>query len=379
MNTRSVAMTLVLPFALNCLGDGLAIESFQSSGRLTFNQPTTTAIYRIEWASSPTGSWTSSWAPLTDLPPSGTGTITVSVPMVYRVVAQEAPADMALVTPGSFTMGNSTSIFPEGLSSESPQHEVTISPFFMGRHEVTYQEWTDVRLWALTNGFAGLYAGAGKGSAHPVQQVSWLDAMVWCNARSVKDGLTPIYYRDSAQTVLSTNTTDAAYVTAAAVRWSANGYRLPTEAEWEKAARGGTENRRFPWSHSDLITHSNANYLSDASHAYDVSTTRGHHPLYTSGGTPYTSPVGSFPPNEYGLYDMCGNVTEWCWDRVSSTYYSFSPVSEPRGPDSGSYRVCRGGTYGTQASGCRASSRFSINGPGDRWNDTGFRVVRSAH
>jgi formylglycine-generating enzyme required for sulfatase activity len=376
--TTYVVVGLML-MSLYCYGDGMIIDSFDSTGQLRFNQMETSAVYRIEWASTPAGPWTNSWASLTDLSGTTAGIVTVSVPMVYRVVAQTPPANMVLVAPGSFTMGNSTNIFPEGLSSESPQHQVFVSPFFIGIHEVTYQEWEDVRQWALTNGFADIPAGAGKAASHPVQQVSWYAVLAWCNARSVREGLDPVYYRDAAQSLVCTTAVDALYVSADSVRWSANGYRLPTEAEWEKAARGGVDNRRFPWSHSDLITHSNANYTSDAAHPYDVSETRGPHPLYTSGGAPYTSPVGSFPPNDVGLYDMCGNVMEWCWDRYSSTYYANSPVSDPRGPASGSYRVCRGGTYGMQASGCRSSSRWSLNGPGDRWNDTGFRVARSAH
>ena len=128
----------------------------------------------------------------------------------------------------------------------------------------------------------------------------------WCNARSEKEGLAPCYHTDVARTaVYRTGRVD---VTNDMVNWSANGYRLPTEAEWEKAARGGLVGRRFPW--GDQITHSLANYSSDSIYPYDTSPTRGYHPDYQAGGAPYTSPVGNFAANGYGLYDMAGNVYE---------------------------------------------------------------------
>jgi len=134
--------------------------------------------------------------------------------------------------------------------------------------------------------------------------------------------------------------------------------------------------KRFPWSDPN-ISHSRANYYaSPGSYPYDENPTSGYHPDYND-VKPYTAPVGSFSANGYGLYDMAGNVFEWCNDWYSSDYYDTSPYDNPKGPASGTYRVVRGGCWSRIARYCRVASRGLnfLSLPGHRGNDGGFRIV----
>jgi formylglycine-generating enzyme len=292
---------------------------------------------------------------------------------LYRVaeLAEVAPAGMVLIPAGHFMMGDT---FGEGESRELPVHEVYVSAFYMDQSGVTKRLWDEVRLWASAAGYdLGMHQG-GKGWDHPVHSVSWYDAVKWCNARSEMEGRVPAYYTSPAQTTVYR--TGELNLGNDSVRWDA-GYRLPTEAEWEKAARGGAAGRRFPWGDTDEITHSRANYWSGFDDAYDTSPTRGGHPVFATGTTPYTSPAGYFAPNGYGLHDMAGNLREWCWDIFSVTYYSESPDSDPRGSVWGTSRVMRGGTCLDRAFYCRVASRGG-NWPGQRGSGSGFRSVLPA-
>jgi formylglycine-generating enzyme required for sulfatase activity len=299
---------------------------------------------------------------------SGTATITVTVSdgsltasdtFVLTVVnAPAAPTGFALIPAGSFTMG-------DALDGGGDAHTVNVSAFYMAKNLVTNADWDTVRTWAISNGYSDLAFGAGKPSNHPVQTISWVDGVKYCNARSQQEGLTPVYTVSGA--VMKTGTT------APVVNWAANGYRLPTEAEWEKAARGGLSGKRFPW--GDTISQSQANYYASSSYSYDLSgAVNNFHPTYST-GQPYTSPVGSFAANGYGLNDMAGNVFQWCWDWYG-TYDTGAPT-DPRGVSSGTLRVCRGGSWNNYAGYCRVAFRCNGN-PSITNLNLGFRVARSS-
>jgi len=278
--------------------------------------------------------------------------------------------DMAFVPAGSFMMGDA---LDDESNREHPTNAVYVSAFYMDRTDVTKALWDEVRQWALAHGYSFENPGSGDVADHPVHTISWYDAVKWCNARSEREGRTPAYYTNAAQTMVYTKGQVA--VRNDWVNWNA-GYRLPTEAEWEKAARGGAEGHRFPWSNVDTITHTQANYISDPSYAYDLGPETGYHPAFRDTGT---SPVTYFPPNGYGIYDMAGNVWQWCWDWYGD--YSSSPVTDPRGPTTVSFRVNRGGSWDQHAWDCRTAAR-SISPPSNidpatyRDSNLGFRCVR---
>jgi|GEM_PF-2128191 len=289
--------------------------------------------------------------------------------------AGEVPTWMVPIPAGSFLMGDHFGDRYRGLYTPVPVHSVYVSAFYMDAHEVTKAMWDEVAAWAQDQGYdIGPEDGAGKGPDHPVVGVSWYEAVKWCNARSEKEGRTPAYYTSADKTtVYRTGELD---IQNDWVRWD-TGYRLPTEAEWERAARGGCDGRRFPWCDSDTIDHSRANYYSDplGEMSYDTSPTPRYHPAYQIGDKPYTSPVCNFPPNGFGLYDMAGNVWEWCWDWYSQLYYGESPGADPRGPSSGYFRVMRGGSFGSYAACCTVAHRDTISVYSDGRSNIGFRVV----
>lgn len=378
-NIKTGILMIWLQWALGAMlwADEFAITHFDASGRLTFTEVSGAASYRVEWSATlAPGSWTSEPPGIDSIPAEGSGERTVTVatgagPSFFRVVAvmqPPPPEGFALIPEGLFQMGD---FLEEGEDVEKPVHPVSVSAFIVQTKETTELEWDEVRTWATAHGYQFNDRAPGKGQGHPAHSINWYDIIKWCNARSEKEGLTPCYYTDAARTIpFRTGELD---LTNDHVLWTANGYRLPTEAEWEKAARGGAQGLRYPW--GNTISHPQANYLSDSNYAYDTSATRGYHPSFAAGGYPYTSPAGSFSPDGYGLYDMAGSVLEWCWDWYGDTYYSNAPASDPRGPASGSVRVLRGGSWNADAFLCRVAHRNRSH-PTGRYTTIGFRAVR---
>jgi formylglycine-generating enzyme required for sulfatase activity len=258
------------------------ITSFSQNGVLVCSSLSPGSVASVQWASSLSGPWQTNWAGLGTVTADSNGTITVSVPMFYRVLGvaittNTTTADgMALIPAGSFTIGDTL----DGEGDAIPTN-VAVSAFCMDRNLVSYSQWQTVYNWATSHGYGFVNAGSGKAANHPVQTVDWYDVVKWCNARSQQAGSTPVYYSDAGLTQVYTNLEVTVYV-----NWAAKGYRLPTEAEWEKAARGGLSGQRFPW--GNIICETNANYygcISGCGWSYDLGP-NGHNAASATGGYP---------------------------------------------------------------------------------------------
>jgi formylglycine-generating enzyme required for sulfatase activity len=248
------------------------------------------------------------------------------------ITTTKSGIEMVLIPAGSFEMGSQ-----QGPEEVKPRHRVWIDAFLMDRHEVTQAEYDKLgQIEAFPN------PAHFKGPDRPVEQVSWPEAARFCNARSRHEGLQPAYNEDTG-----------------ACDFAANGYRLPTEAEWEYACRAGTN--------TDYSFGAEARKLSEFA-------------WFAGNAGKKTHPVGQKQANPWGLFDMHGNVAEWCQDFYDKGYYKNSPEKNPRGPADGKEYVLRGGSWKSPADALRSAYRIGEN-PG--FSDAclardaiGFRCVR---
>lgn len=241
--------------------------------------------------------------------------IIIVIATMLATEIKSQPIKMVLVEGGTFTT--------------ETKEIVTVSSFYMAKFEVFQKIYKEVM---------GYNPSEFKGDNLPVEKVTWYDAIEFCNAMSQREGLTPVY-------TISVDNIQA--------DWSANGYRLPTEAEWEYAARGGKGSKGYKYSGSNEVD--------------EVG-------WYKSNSGKKTNPVGRKIANELGIYDMSGNVWEWCWDSRRTISES---KTDPRGADSERFRMRRGGSWTSDAVFIRPANRNSFS-PSSSSSTLGFRVVRTA-
>ena len=239
----------------------------------------------------------------------------------------DAPAGMVRISGGTFVMGDKS-------QADAPPHEMAVSSFYIDKYLVTQDEYQKVM---------GDNPSRWKAGKNPVEQVRWSDAVKFCNRRSELENLQPCY---DLKTWLC--------------NFQANGYRLPTEAEWEYACRAGTSTAYF--------------FGDDPSKL-------GEYAWFEKNSGRRAQPTGQKLPNPWGLYDICGNVWEWCNDFYKVDYYKEAPHQDPKGPDTGQTKVLRGGAWRFGADTCRSAYRYNEN-PGYAdvcfgYDIYGFRCVRS--
>ena len=244
-------------------------------------------------------------------------------------ITTQSGLEMVAIGGGWFEMGSS-----EGSDDESPVHKVWVSPFWMDRYEVVQEQFKKFQFPDPSH---------FKNPKNPLDQINWTDATMYCNERSLAEGLEPCYDEETWD-----------------CNFAANGYRLPTEAEWEYACRAGTDSQ---YSFGRAIQKLKA------------------HAWFADNSSGKTHPVGLKQPNPWGLYDMHGNVSEWCSDFYVEDYYKQSSERDPRGPAKGQERVLRGGAWNSTADSCRSTYRTSdpsINDTCLASDAIGFRCVRNA-
>lgn len=253
---------------------------------------------------------------------------------------------MQYVEGGSFQMGSESE---EADQDENPVHTVKVDSFYLGTFPVTQDIYREIMHENPSE-----FSRAADSEQRPVERVSWYEAVIFCNLLSSKEGLTPVYElkesRDPGQWGVMSDV-DSFIWDQVKVHWNTAGYRLPTEAEWEYAARGGAKSRGY---------------------AYAGSNNPDKTAWYNSASG--TCRAAQKQPNELGLYDMSGNVFEWCWDLYGKDYYEKSPADNPYGPEEGTARVIRGGSWSFKEASMRSTGRGNSE-PSKRSFDIGFRVL----
>ncbi len=255
---------------------------------------------------------------------------------------------MKYVEGGSFQMGSEDG---DAYKNERQVHRVQVDSFYMGIYPVTQEQYQKVM-----SENPSYFDSESDSNSRPVEQVSWYDAVVFCNRMSTREGLEPVYELGGSSDPDRWGPVpedDPSKWDSLQVNWEAKGYRLPTEDEWEYAACGGNQSQGY--------TYAGSNSVGDVA-------------WYGSNSSRRTHPVGEKRPNELGLHDMSGNVWEWCWDWYDDEYYEESPAVNPTGLVSGSNRVLRGGSWFTSAQIVRSASR-NIRTPSIRSLIIGFRVL----
>lgn len=252
-------------------------------------------------------------------------------PAKPREITTKTGVKMVLLAAGQFTMGSDN-----GQDDERPAHRVKVGAFYMDKYEVTQNAYRHL--------MGTIPPTKTPADDRPVQQVTWLQAVQYCNTRSLREGLQPCYDAGTLK-----------------CDFDANGYRLPTEAEWEYACRAGTTGEYF--------------FGGDPRDLRKCA-------WFSGNARKTTHPVGRKQPNAWGLHDMQGNVSEWCNDHYDKGYYQKRASENPRGPASAEYRVLRGGNWDSSDQTCRSSARyFEAPGFADvcfRRDAIGFRCVRRA-
>ncbi len=395
----------------NCIGIGAVLIITQLATAAPYPDINADGIVNVtdlsllsqQWHHSDCGD-INGWCNQADIAHSGTVDLDdISIMAQHWLEITIIPTDGILIAGAVFQMGDCLN---EGESDEFPVHTVSLSPFCISKYEITniqYCQFLNQLLQAQaiyreasgsyyngivrnlancvyckycpteppidpskinrshitfrTNAFVPLSISGRDLSNDPVEYVTWYGAAAYCNWRSIQDGREQCY--DTTTWVCD---------------YSKSGYRLPTEAEWEYAARANLTASRFPC--GNTITHEQANYFSSDLYWYDQSSTRGYHPTWINSKsfTPYTSVAGYFPAEGFGLYDMTGNVQEWCNDGYAADFYTHSPISNPVGFSLEDIAVIRGGSCSSSAYECRSSNRSNMTRSYSS-SLVGFRII----